>query len=220
MPQARLRVDLPEGPWIADVSRRYPDAVFKVLTALPEDGRGVGLLQFRSDSIGPILDEIRAHDSIEELTIIQQSEATVTIQIVTTQPMILLAAKRSGIPIEMPVEIRDGTATVDVSAGHDRLSKLGEQFSAMGIDFDIEYIQQRLHPDQLLTERQRELLEKAVSMGYYDTPRRCTLTELAEEIGLAKSTCSETLHRAEEVVIKKFGEEWLPQAELDFESDT
>jgi predicted DNA binding protein len=117
----------------------------------------------------------------------------------------------------MPVEIRNGTATVDVAAAHDRLSELGEQFSAMGLAFDIEYIQQRLHPDQLLTDRQRELLQLAVSEGYYDTPRECTLTELAGEIGLAKSTCSETLHRAEEVVMKKFVEELLPRTDLDSE---
>ncbi len=219
MPQARLRVDLPDGPWIADVSREHPEALFEVLTALPEKGQGFGLLRFRSESVGPILEQIRAHETIEEVSIIQQTEGTATIQIVTTRPMILLAARRAGIPIEMPVEIKDGTATVDVSAAHNRLSELGEQFSTMGIAFEIEYIQQRLHPDQLLTERQQELLKLAVSEGYYDTPRECTLTELAEEIGLAKSTCSETLHRAEEVVMKKFVEELLPGSDLDFGSN-
>lgn len=220
MPQARLRVTLPDGPWIADVSREHPKALFEILTALPEEGQGFGLLRFRSDSVDSVLEEIRSHETIEEVSIIQQTEGTATIQIVTTRPMILLAAKQAGIPIEMPVEIQDGTATVDVSAAHDRLSELGEQFSAMGIDFEIEYIQQRLHPDQLLTERQQEVLKFAVSNGYYDTPRKCTLTELAEEIGLAKSTCSETLHRAEEVVMKKFVEELLPGNDLDFDADT
>jgi predicted DNA binding protein len=201
------------------VSREYPETLFEVLTALPEEGQGFGLLRFRSDSIDSVLEGIRAHETIEEVSIIQQTESAATIQIVTSQPMILLAAKRSGIPIEMPVEIQDGTATVDVSAAHGRLSELGTQFATMGIDFEIEYIQQRLHPDQLLTERQQELLKLAVLEGYYDTPRRCTLTELAEEIGLAKSTCSETLHRAEEVVMKKFVEELLPGDDLGFESD-
>jgi len=217
MPQARLRVDLPDGPWIADVSRNHPDAIFEVLTALPEEGQGFGLLRIRSKAIDDVLEGIREHETIEEVSVIQRTEGAATIQIVTTRPMILLAAKRSGIPIEMPVEIQEGTAIVDVSAGHDRLSELGEQFSAMGIGFEIEYIQQRLHPDQLLTDRQRELLRRAAAMGYYDTPRECTLTELAEEIGLAKSTCSETLHRAEEVVMKKFIEELLPGENLDFE---
>lgn len=220
MPQARLLVELPDGPWIADVSRTYPDAVFEVLTALPEEGRGLGLLRFRAEDVDTILDEIRAHPTIEECSIIHQTADAATIQIVTNHPMILLAAKRSGIPVEMPVQIQDGTATVDVSAGHDRLSELGTQFSRMDIDFEIEYIQQRVHPDELLTDRQQELLQLAVSMGYYDTPRQCTLTDLAEEIGLAKSTCSETLHRAEEVIMKEFAEELLPEVDFDFDSDS
>ena len=219
MPQARLLVDLPDDPWTADVSRKYPEATFEVLTALPEDERGFGLLRFRSDSVAAILADIRSHGTIEDVSVIQETTSAATIQIVTSKPMLLVAAKRSGIPIEMPVRINDGTATVDVSADHDRLSELGTQLSSMGIDFEVDYIQQRLQPDQLLTDRQRELLQLAVSMGYYDTPRRCTLTELADEIGLAKSTCSETLHRVEEVVMKTFAEELLPQAALDLGSD-
>jgi predicted DNA binding protein len=218
MPQARFRVDLPDGPWIADVSRAHPETIFEVLTALPEEGQGFGLLRIRSGSIDSVLAGIRDHETIEEVSVIQQGERAATIQIVTTRPMILLAAKRSGIPVEMPVEIQAGTAIVDVSAAHDRLSELGEQFSAMGIDFRIEHIQQRLDTDQLLTERQRELLQTAVAEGYYDTPRQCTLTELAEAVGLAKSTCSETLHRAEEIIVKMFVEELLPGAELDLDS--
>lgn len=48
------------------------------------------------------------------------------------------------------------------------------------------------------------LLREAVERGYYDTPRRVTLVELAEELDIAKSTCSEILHRVEEQVLKRF----------------
>jgi predicted DNA binding protein len=60
---------------------------------------------------------------------------------------------------------------------------------------------------ELLTDQQRRLLVTAVEEGYYDTPRECTLTELAEAVDLAKSTASVTLHRAEERVIKEFAAE-------------
>jgi predicted DNA binding protein len=71
----------------------------------------------------------------------------------------------------------------------------------------VEYIQERLHTSQLLSDKQRELVRAAVEKGYYDTPRTSSLTELAEEVGIAKSTCSETLHRAEETMIKQFMED-------------
>lgn len=55
----------------------------------------------------------------------------------------------------------------------------------------------------------------AVEAGYYDTPRTCTLTELADEVGLAKSTCSEILHRAEEIIVKEFIENLPADIEID-----
>lgn len=65
-------------------------------------------------------------------------------------------------------------------------------------------VRQRIEPEQLLTERQLTLVRAAVEHGYYDTPRRCSLTGLPAEIDLAKWTCSETLHRAEGRIIKQF----------------
>jgi len=215
MTQVRLLVDIPEGPWIGDVSRQYPDAMFQVLTALPGDGEGFGLVWLTGADVDAILDDIVAHGTMTELSVLQQTETAATIQIQTSKPMILVAAKRAGVPVEMPVKIQNGTATVDVAGAHDRLSELGTQFAELGLDFEVEYIQERLHQDQLLTDRQQELIQLAVSMGYYDTPRECTLTELADEMDIAKSTCSETLHRAEEVIIKQFVEDLPPRMDID-----
>lgn len=55
-----------------------------------------------------------------------------------------------------------------------------------------------------LTSKQRGALELAVARGYYDIGRECSMTELADTVGIAKSTCSETLHRAEGQMIKRF----------------
>ena len=73
-----------------------------------------------------------------------------------------------------------------------------------GLGFEVEYVHERVDTEELLSERQREVLLAAVEGGYYDTPRGCSLTELAEKLGVAKSTCSETLHRVEEVIVKRF----------------
>jgi predicted DNA binding protein len=53
-------------------------------------------------------------------------------------------------------------------------------------------------------DHQLQLLAMAVERGYYDTLRECSLTELANELGIAKSTCSEISHHAEGEVIKQF----------------
>lgn len=217
MTQARLLIDLPDGLWITDVSKRYPETSFKVLSGVPGDEEGYALIWIRSEQLESVVEEAMDHDTMVELSLLETSESTATIQIETSAPLLLLAAKRSGVPIEMPVSITDGVATVDVAGAHDRLSELGNQFRRLGISFDVEYVQRRSSPEQMLTPKQRELVEAAVELGYYDTPRECTLTELAESVDLAKSTCSETLHRAEETIVKQFLEDYDDQGPNEVE---
>lgn len=212
MTHARLIIELPDGPWIAEVSRRHPEATFRILAAIPTEESGFGLVRITAPDLPAVLASMTDQPTLEYVEVLQRTDTEATVQIETSTPMILLAAKRSGIPVEMPVEVRDGEATVDVAGGHDRLSEFGTQLDTFGISFEVRYIQERLHPSQLLTERQQEVLLAGVENGYYDTPRTCTLTELADEIGLAKSTCSEILHRAEEIIIKDFIED-LPAAD-------
>jgi predicted DNA binding protein len=118
---------------------------------------------------------------------------------------LLLAARDSGLPLEMPFEIEDGEATWTLTASQDAISELGDQLSALGVSFTVDYLQQEVAGSEaLLTDRQGTIVREAIERGYYDTPRKCSLTELADAVGLAKSTVSETLHRAEERVMKEF----------------
>ena len=48
-----------------------------------------------------------------------------------------------------------------------------------------------------LTDRQFEAVETATRMGYYAVPRRASLAAVAAELGVANSTASELLRRAE-----------------------
>jgi predicted DNA binding protein len=49
----------------------------------------------------------------------------------------------------------------------------------------------------LLTDRQHELLEMWLRLGYLKTPRGCTLAELSAELEIDKSTASTVLRRGE-----------------------
>ncbi len=49
----------------------------------------------------------------------------------------------------------------------------------------------------LLTDRQQEILEVAVDIGYYDVPRQATHADIAEQTGLAPSTVSEHMQKIE-----------------------
>ncbi|MFB6160728.1 MAG: helix-turn-helix domain-containing protein [Haloferacaceae archaeon] len=206
MPRANITITIPEGVWVGDISRGHPDASIRILAALTDEGAGVGLAEITAADLQDVVADVQASDSVTELEILQRYEDTVLLQFETTMPLLLLPVQDSGVPLTMPFTIEDGQAEWDITAPQHRLSELGEQLDEFGIPFTVNEVHQRIEPEQLLTDRQLGLVNAAIEHGYYDTPRRCSLTELAEEMELAKSTCSETLHRAEESIVKQFVE--------------
>ncbi len=53
----------------------------------------------------------------------------------------------------------------------------------------------------LLPEKQRAVLNKAVEMGYYNRPRKCTQRDIAREMNVKQATISEHLQSAESKII-------------------
>jgi hypothetical protein len=204
MPRAHLTLTIPDGVWIGDVTRTHPEATVRILSAVADDDAGVGLAEITDEEVQSVVADVRGRDAVVELETLQRYGNTVLVQFETTTPLLLMPVQDSGVPLTMPFTIRDGQAEWELTAPQHRLSELGTQLEEFGIRFTVDEIRQQVEPERLLTDRQLGLLLAAVERGYYDTPRECSLTELAESEGLAKSTCSETLHRAEEKVVKEF----------------
>ncbi len=206
MPEAKLQLELPEVVWIGELTREYPEATFRVLAAIPDGGIGVALTEIIGESLPELLEQMASYEEVPEMEVLSQTDSRALVQFETTLPLLLLAARGSGVPLEMPFELSNGTAVWEIKAPSDRLSELSDQLEFFGIPFTVEYIQYDLEEKQLLTDTQRDILETAIEMGYYDVPRQCSQTKLAAELGRAKSTVSETLHRAEGKIIKDYAE--------------
>ena len=204
MPRADLSIVLPDAVWVGQISRRYPGVTFRVLSAMPAGETGVGLVEVVGEPIVEIIEAIAGSEDVEGVDVLQRAEDRAVVQFETSEPMLLFSVRESGAPLDLPMEIRDGEAAMEITASSDRISELGRQLDTFGLRYDLERIYRSPDPPDLLTERQRDLLVAAIDRGYYDTPRKCTLTELAEATGRAKSTVSETLHRAEGKVLKEF----------------
>ncbi|SHH03336.1 helix-turn-helix domain-containing protein [Halobaculum gomorrense] len=211
MARARLNVTLPEDVWAGVVTRSHPDATLSVLSVLPTDRGGVALLALRGDDAPAIVRDIDTADGVEEVELQRAAEDVreAIVRVETTDPRLLLPLRDSRLPVEYPVEITDGTAGLTVAGSRDRLSTFATALETMGMSYTVEYVHDALDAEDLLTDGQRELLAAAIRAGYYDTPRETTLTELAEQQEIAKSTASERLHRAEGKVIKRFAEDTL-----------
>lgn len=204
MARAELTIDLPDSVWISQISTTYPETRFSVLAAFPHDDRGVALLEVSGPDTVEALQSMHESDAVTQLDPLERDDDSVLVQFETDEPLLLFTLREAGLPLEPPLEISDGRGTLEVVAPHAKLSQLREQLDAFGMDFEVGYLYESGDSERLLTPRQQEVLVAALEAGYYDTPRESTLTDLAEDLDTAKSTLSETLHRAEETAIKQF----------------
>lgn len=69
-----------------------------------------------------------------------------------------------------------------------------------------EYNPESERPAELLTDRQLEVLDAALDVGYYSEPRQGTQADVADAVGLAPATVGEHLRRIEEKVFRALRE--------------
>lgn len=203
MPYAELTITIPEAVWIGRLSRAYPETCFRVLAATADDGTGVVRLELIGEDAPAVVEAMGECEPVTTLTVFESASDNCRLQFESTVAILLTALQRSGVPIETPFEIQDGDLHLATTTPRERLSALGDSLDRLGVGYTLERVTEEPETaDPVLTDRQRRLVETARDRGYYDTPRRITLTELAEELDLAASTCSEVLHRAEERLVK------------------
>lgn len=211
MPHAKLAIEIPDHTWIGVLSTTYPEAVFQVVTSIPGEGTGIGLVRLVATDPLPIITDIQARADVDDLELLWKHDDEALLQIETQNPLPLLPVLRAGVPLEMPFDIQNGVATWKVTTSTNRLSSLRDHLENLDMGFSIEYVRaiESSQADQLLTDRQQEVLLAAVDAGYYRTPRESTLGDVAETLAIANATCSDVLHRAEGHIIHWFVDEHM-----------
>ena len=116
------------------------------------------------------------------------------------------AVARGTVVVVPPVGY-NGDGTVDVSLVGSS-SDLSAVLNALPGDVDVEVLSvgdygAHATASGALTARQREAVEAAVDRGYYDSPRRATVTDVADDLGVSPSTAAEHLRKAEKGVMAR-----------------
>jgi hypothetical protein len=198
VPEAKLTVHTPPDTWVTTVSESYPDAVFRVLRALPGRETASGLVELTSEDPVAILTALDGHAEVTAVDLLWKREETALLQIESSTVEPMAPAKAAGVPVRTPFRIQDGRAVWEVTASSERLRDFADRLEAADVRFAVSYVREEAAgDDQALTDRQREVLDAAAEMGYYETPRRATLTDVAASLDVSKSTASDVLHRAE-----------------------
>ena len=213
MPNAQLRVSIPEETWIHHVSVAYPETDFRVIAILSGEDTGIALVEITAANPIPIITDADRRPDIIDMELLWKQDDTSMLQVETSNPLLLSPIMQAGIPLQTPFVIVDGVATWELTTSSERLSALGRRLAEAGIGYEIEYIHDEPTDsgEAILTDRQRELLLAAAEQGYYDSPRQTTLTAVSDSLNISKATGSDVLHRAEGKVVEWFIQEQLRQ---------
>jgi len=203
-----ISIRLPEGHWAGDISRRNHEISLQIIEHMAlSKGRGSVRGLARGREIQKLKEDFLSHSGIESVLFYDESSDSIEVNVTISKggggflrPLI-----ESEVLPHTPFEIRDGWVDWKFDTDNSHMKSLIKKMKESGLQHKIHSISKN-GESRLLTIRQRELFDLAIEEGYYETPRRTTLTNLATKAGISKSTLCEATHIIERKIIEEFSE--------------
>lgn len=192
-----VRAQSPDCAWCHGASVSAPDVAVRVLAHFPVGrGRVLEEIEFNGHGWGRRIEELKGRPRLHGLILLESTPDHARIRIEIDECPLRHAVSVSSALPRFPFEVKDGSDEWLLISERDQADRFVKDLRGHGVKADI-VSSREYHPHASLTDRQREMMEAAIDQGYYEVPRRVTLTHLAERLHVAKSTLSETLARGE-----------------------
>ena len=208
----------------SDISVDYPDVTLKSVSSMTGRGdirRRIIELVGDADSLPPFIEQFRDTEPIleaEPLSALGGERVYVSMAVdVTEWDSISERLSDMGIHHRMGTTISGGWERWTIYLEDpERLNEIIERIEAgdndVRLERNVELSQLTMEPQldaskllTVLTPRQRDALRAAIEAGYYGIDHETTVEEIAEELGVSRTTAWEHLVRAEEKVMEEIG---------------
>jgi predicted DNA binding protein len=204
MIRAQFRIQLPADLWITALSEDYPRATFRLLSGFRMAEKAVELREIVADAVGDIVEAIRAQPDVTQFELLESNDRRALVKYESDKTALYEFVEDLSLTVEFPLLVQNGWYEFDLTGTRDELEQLRDALDAGGFDYELRSIVDTTETDSLVTARQRELLETAARKGYFEVPRQSTLAEVAEAVGVDKSTASTVLRRGEAKLVNWF----------------
>lgn len=202
MPQATLKIKSNEA--LVTLSEQYAKTEFNVLGAWPTDSKLRVLVETSTIGLPSLKEALSTIPMLTDVEIRHSTAERILFEVSTPTPPPHGAMADSGIVPSFPLRLENGWFVGDITASREQLSAFRDELDAGEIEYQLVQISGIDGAGDALTNRQRDVVELVVEHGYYDSPRRCTLSDLADRLDVNKSVVSRILQRAEGHIITAY----------------
>ena len=158
---------------------------------------------------GKTIEELDNLDNFKVVTMHEENEDGVLVSLFCTHPLAITAIELSNIHIQPPYGISEKNGMEMRISGLSNSIRRFISLIRIVLPPDNISVQsfQRENNDNIwetiLTERQVQVLSRAIRKGFYSMDRNVTLKQLADEMEMARSTYGEHIRRAEVEIMNK-----------------
>lgn len=203
MMEASIVIRLPDA-WVNEVCK-HSSTVIRFQQCLPYGSTGGrSLIEFdEGEDASKMVENIRKHPTVERVEVSTTEGGRVSATVVnrTCHAGQVLAA--SDCFMVAAQSLADGRVRWKVVSGREgALLSLVQALRDKGCEVEVKRVG-ATKDEVVLTKRQEEVLALALREGYYETPKRIHLSDLAKRLGMAPSSLGEVLKRAERAVIEE-----------------
>lgn len=189
-----------------DLSEKYHCAV-RIVDCKHSSSREMSLLVEIDGDPTNLISDFRTRHDVRRVYFARTTGSKTIVMLILESPLLCDIARNSNAfcaSCPYNSHVVDGTLQWNMFVKDETdMAKALDMLQFRGVRADIKRIENAFSND-LLTPRQEEVLVAAVRLGYFDFPRKKSLTELAKELSIKSSSLSEILRRAESKIAKAY----------------
>lgn len=202
--QIKVRITIPRSKWHSKLNRKHSGLEFNILSAfLIEEHLGSTFFEIKGFRIGEFLKSFKTTVNSSNFQILFESDSFAIINVRTSDPWILNALIKSEILLRYPLKIKNGEILIEALNKRSNIELFLSNLENNSIDYELISIG-KYHEVVLLTKRQEEVMTTAYNTGYYEIPRKISLTDLAGKMKISSSALSELLRRIHRKLVKHY----------------
>ena len=202
--QVNFQITIPRTKWLSILNLKYPNLSIKILSKfLIRKDVGNILLELNGMDVTDFLMDLKLLKRTISFHILHQGDLNAIISVEMNDPWILNALVESKLLLIYPLTINNGSIVIDAIAERQIVDDFLENLEKLKIHYTIRRIGQ-YREKQILSQNQLNTVHVLFNNGYYEVPRKNSLSQLAERLKISPSALSERIRRIHNKLISNY----------------